>query len=162
MAFYIEADTIYITKGDDAVLEISGITAQDSSQYELQAEDVLTLTVRELPSTVTCPKIDSTAARRRGLSVHAQSPLLAMDAGFDNDLRPPIATFSEMLCPVQTCMVKLYFCAYPTCVEVCTGFPVPSSYTTESEKRMVLFGFILSRLAVSLSALMRRIFRCPN
>ena len=27
MAFYIEADTIYITKGDDAVLEISGITA---------------------------------------------------------------------------------------------------------------------------------------
>ena len=67
MAFYIEADTIYITKGDDAVLEISGITAQDGGQYELQTEDVLTLTVRELPSTVSpvLMQIDSLPGSRR-------------------------------------------------------------------------------------------------
>ena len=50
MGFYLESDVIYLTKGDDAALEISGITAQDGSQYELKSEDVLTLTVRALPS----------------------------------------------------------------------------------------------------------------
>ena len=42
MAFYIEADTIYITKGDDAVLEISGKklklqALQNSGKWVLQA-----------------------------------------------------------------------------------------------------------------------------
>ena len=50
MAFYIESGAIYLTKGDDAVLEVSSIAAQDGSQYEMQAGDVLTLTVRTLPS----------------------------------------------------------------------------------------------------------------
>lgn len=50
MGFYIESDVIYITKGDDAVLEVSSIAAEDGSQYEMQAGDVLTLTVRALPS----------------------------------------------------------------------------------------------------------------
>ena len=50
MGFYIESDVIYLTKGDDAALEVSSITAQDGSRYELQSEDVLTLTVRALPS----------------------------------------------------------------------------------------------------------------
>ena len=50
MGFYIESDVIYLTKGDDAVLEISSIAAEDGSQYEMQAGDVLTLTVRALPS----------------------------------------------------------------------------------------------------------------
>ena len=50
MGFYIESDVIYITKGDDAVLEIESITAQDGSEYALQETDVLTLTVRALPS----------------------------------------------------------------------------------------------------------------
>lgn len=50
MGFYLESDVIYLTKGDDAALEISGITAQDGNQYEMQAGDVLTLTVRVLPS----------------------------------------------------------------------------------------------------------------
>ena len=75
MAFYIETDTIYITKGDDAVLEISGITAQDGSQYELQAEDVLTLTVRELPSTVSpvLMQIDSLPGSRRIVIGHGDT-----------------------------------------------------------------------------------------
>lgn len=50
MGFYLESDVIYLTKGDDAVLEVSSIEAQDGSQYELKSEDVLTLTVRALPS----------------------------------------------------------------------------------------------------------------
>ena len=50
MGFYLESDVIYLTKGDDAALEISGVTAQDGSLYELQAKDVLTITVRVLPS----------------------------------------------------------------------------------------------------------------
>ena len=50
MAFFVENDVIYITKGDDAVLEVSSITADDGGEYELQAADVLTLTVRALPS----------------------------------------------------------------------------------------------------------------
>ena len=49
MSFYIETDVIYITKGDDAVLEVSSITADDGGEYALQETDVLTLTVRALP-----------------------------------------------------------------------------------------------------------------
>ncbi len=52
MSFYVESGAIYITKGDDAVLEIASITAEDGSEYELQAEDVLTLTVREAPTSL--------------------------------------------------------------------------------------------------------------
>lgn len=50
MGFYVESDVIYLTKGDDAVLEVSSIEAQDGSQYEMQAGEVLTFTVRALPS----------------------------------------------------------------------------------------------------------------
>ena len=50
MAFYIENEAIYLTKGDDAALEVSSIAAEDGSEYSMQAGDVLTLTVRALPS----------------------------------------------------------------------------------------------------------------
>ena len=50
MGFYIESDVIYLTKGDDAVLEVSSITADDGGEYALQEMDVLTLTGRALPS----------------------------------------------------------------------------------------------------------------
>ena len=50
MAFYVENNAIYLTKGDDAALEVSSIAAEDGSQYSMQAGDVLTLTVRALPS----------------------------------------------------------------------------------------------------------------
>ena len=50
MGFYIESDVIYITKGDDAVLEITSIATEGGAEYELQGTDVLTLTVRALPS----------------------------------------------------------------------------------------------------------------
>lgn len=50
MGFYIESDVIYLTKGDDAVLEIASIATEGGAEYELQPEDVLTLTVRTLPS----------------------------------------------------------------------------------------------------------------
>lgn len=50
MAFYIESNVIYLTKGDDAVLEVNSITTADGNEYELQPTDVLTFTVRTLPS----------------------------------------------------------------------------------------------------------------
>lgn len=50
MGFYIESDVIYLTKGDDAVLEVSNITTDGGVEYALQEADVLTLTVRALPS----------------------------------------------------------------------------------------------------------------
>ncbi|MGM9630044.1 hypothetical protein [Butyricicoccus sp.] len=50
MAFYIESGVIYITRGDDAVLEVTGIATEGGEEYTLQDGDVLTLTVRELPS----------------------------------------------------------------------------------------------------------------
>lgn len=50
MGFYIESDVIYLTKGDDAVLEISSIAMDSGDEYALQETDVLTLTVRALPS----------------------------------------------------------------------------------------------------------------
>ena len=50
MGFYIESDVIYLTKGDDAVLEVSSIATEGGAEYELQPEDELTLTVRALPS----------------------------------------------------------------------------------------------------------------
>lgn len=50
MGFYIESDVIYLTKGDDAVLEITSIATEGGAEYALQETDVLTLTVRELPS----------------------------------------------------------------------------------------------------------------
>ena len=57
------------------MLEISGITAQDGSQYELQADDVLTLTVRELPSTVSpvLMQIDSLPGSRRIVIGHGDT-----------------------------------------------------------------------------------------
>lgn len=50
MGFYIESDVIYLTKGDDAVLEVSSIATEGGEEYALQDTDVLTLTVRALPS----------------------------------------------------------------------------------------------------------------
>ena len=50
MGFYIESDVIYLTKGDDAVLEVSSIATEGGEEYALQETDVLTLTVRALPS----------------------------------------------------------------------------------------------------------------
>lgn len=47
--FKIEDGAIYITRGDDAVLEINA-TDQNGEAYAMQEGDVLTLTVRELPS----------------------------------------------------------------------------------------------------------------
>lgn len=48
MAFYVEDGEIYITRGDDAYIECS-IKTDDGSEYPMQADDVITLTVRELP-----------------------------------------------------------------------------------------------------------------
>lgn len=45
----IEENVVYLTKGDDAVLEIS--LGTDGEDYEMTESDVLTLTVREKPST---------------------------------------------------------------------------------------------------------------
>lgn len=47
--FKVEDGAIYITRGDDAVLEITA-TDQNGAPYEMQEGDMLTLTVRDLPS----------------------------------------------------------------------------------------------------------------
>lgn len=44
----IEDGIIYLTRGDDAVLQMD-IAAADGAVYPMQAGDTLTLTVRELP-----------------------------------------------------------------------------------------------------------------
>lgn len=46
--FKIEDDVIYLTRGDDAEIEVS-ITDTDGTVYEMADGDVLTLTVRALP-----------------------------------------------------------------------------------------------------------------
>ena len=48
--FYIEDDAIYLTRGDDAVLVVEEIIAGDGTAYDLRPGDVLTLTVRAIPS----------------------------------------------------------------------------------------------------------------
>lgn len=80
MGFYIESDVIYLTKGDDAVLEVSSITAEDGSAYELQTADVLTLTVRSLPSdqSPVLIQIDSLPGSNRIVIGHADTAELTV------------------------------------------------------------------------------------
>lgn len=49
MAFFVENDAVYLTKGDDAVLEVRSIVTEAGDEYTLREGDVLTLTVRALP-----------------------------------------------------------------------------------------------------------------
>ena len=78
MAFYVEDGTIYLTKGDDAVLEVSSIVTDDGSAYELQNGDVLTLTVRMLPSTESAVliEIDSSPGSARIVFGHDDTAVL--------------------------------------------------------------------------------------
>ena len=75
MAFFIENNVIYLTKGDDAVLEASSITAADDEEYEMQSEDVLTLTVRSVPSdkSPVLIQIDSLPGSNRIVIGHADT-----------------------------------------------------------------------------------------
>lgn len=75
MGFYIESDVIYLTKGDDAVLEITSIATEGGEEYELQAEDVLTLTVRALPSAQSPAllQVDALPGSRRIVFSHADT-----------------------------------------------------------------------------------------
>lgn len=75
MGFYIESDVIYITKGDDAVLEVSSIATEGGAEYELQGTDVLTLTVRALPSSEipVLLQVDALPGSRRIVFSHADT-----------------------------------------------------------------------------------------
>ena len=75
MGFYIESDVIYLTKGDDAVLEITSIATEGGAEYELQGTDVLTLTVRALPSAQSPAllQIDAQPGSRRIVFSHADT-----------------------------------------------------------------------------------------
>lgn len=75
MGFYIESDVIYITKGDDAVLEVSSIATEGGTEYELQGTDVLTLTVRALPSAQSPAllQVDALPGSRRIVFSHADT-----------------------------------------------------------------------------------------
>lgn len=80
MGFYIESDVVYLTKGDDAVLEVSSITAADGEEYELRDTDVLTLTVRALPSdqSPVLIQIDSLPGSNRIVIGHADTAELTV------------------------------------------------------------------------------------
>ena len=80
MGFYIESDVIYITKGDDAVLEVSSIATEGGTEYELQGTDVLTLTVRSLPSdqSPVLIQIDSLPGSNRIVIGHADTAELTV------------------------------------------------------------------------------------
>lgn len=58
---YIDGDVISITKGDDAVLEIT-INRSDGTAYEMEPTDTLTLTVREKPCEACPVLLTSTSA----------------------------------------------------------------------------------------------------
>ena len=75
MGFYIESDVIYLTKGDDAVLEVSSIATEGGDEYALQETDVLTLTVRALPSAQSPAllQIDALPGSRRIVFSHADT-----------------------------------------------------------------------------------------
>ena len=75
MGFYIESDVIYITKGDDAVLEITSIATEGGEEYALQDTDVLTLTVRALPSSESpvLLQVDALPGSRRIVFGHADT-----------------------------------------------------------------------------------------
>ena len=75
MGFYIESDVIYLTKGDDAVLEVSSIATEGGTEYELQGTDVLTLTVRALPSAQSPAllQVDALPGSRRIVFSHADT-----------------------------------------------------------------------------------------
>ena len=75
MGFYIESDVIYLTKGDDAVLEVSSIATESGAEYELQDTDVLTLTVRALPSAQSPAllQVDALPGSRRIVFGHADT-----------------------------------------------------------------------------------------
>ena len=80
MAFYIENDVIYLTKGDDAVLEITSIATEGGAEYELQDTDVLTLTVRALPSAQSPAllQVDALPGSRRIVFGHADTAELTV------------------------------------------------------------------------------------
>lgn len=46
---YIDDDRVYITRGDDASLDVT-LTTESGDAYEMQDGDVLTLTVRRTPA----------------------------------------------------------------------------------------------------------------
>ena len=46
----VENNKIFLTRGDDAEIEVGPLTLVDGSTYELQEGDTLTLTVRETPT----------------------------------------------------------------------------------------------------------------
>ena len=75
MAFYVENNAIYLTKGDDAVLEVSSIATEGGAEYALQDTDVLTLTVRALPSAASpvLMQIDSLPGNRRIVIGHGDT-----------------------------------------------------------------------------------------
>ena len=92
MGFYIENDAVYLTKGDDAVLESSSITTDGGAAYTLQDGDVLTLTVRALPSSDSPAliKIDSAAGSGRIVIGHGDTAEL--DVGrYSADVQPTTA-----------------------------------------------------------------------
>ncbi len=70
--FKVEDSVVYITRGDDAELEVS-ITDGAGAAYTMQDGDTLTLTVRELPSFDSAVVFSVSSADNRIILSHADT-----------------------------------------------------------------------------------------
>lgn len=73
--FYIENDQIYLTRGDDAVLEVAILTGDDEV-YQLQEGDMLTLSVRRQPSPASPVLLQVSSVTGRLILSHADTEKL--------------------------------------------------------------------------------------
>jgi len=73
--FYIENDQIYLTRGDDAVLEVA-IQTGEGERYVLQDGDRLTLSVRRQPVETSPVLLEVSSVTGRLLLSHADTEKL--------------------------------------------------------------------------------------
>lgn len=75
---FIEDDVIYLTKGDDAALELNLTTG--SGAYEMNTGDVLTFTVRERPDAGSDILLEISSETSRIAIAHADTANLSVGA----------------------------------------------------------------------------------
>ena len=74
--FYVEDQTIYLTRGDTATLAVT-LATENGEEYTVGADDILTLTVRKEP------KADSPVIFRRSVTGKQEIDILC-NVGFES------------------------------------------------------------------------------
>lgn len=82
---FVEENVIYITKGDDAGLDVT-ITDENGEAYAMQDGDTLTLTVRQLPE-ATSPKIFAVTSASSRIVLSAQDTAGAEVGQYSADIQ---------------------------------------------------------------------------